>query len=191
MGSVIGKLALITLVLCSVRLWAQEEEPSDTRRSNSNLGWPISAPLNPMAKFANVGTGVVYGVGYNFSRRHAVIGEFMWNWLHPAIGSADGVGNLSGPSNLYVFSGNYRFELRGKAIGTYLIGGGGWYLRHSDLNQTLMSSSSSAFGANGGVGFTVRVGNAPWRMYIESRYHYAPTKNVNTQLIVTTIGIRY
>jgi hypothetical protein len=78
MGSVIGKLALISLLLCSVPLWAREEGPGDTRESNSNLGWPITAPLNPMAKFARVGTGVIYWVGYNFSGRHAVIGEFMW-----------------------------------------------------------------------------------------------------------------
>ena len=189
MGSVVGKLLLVSVLLCSMALCAQQENETDnSRRSDAHLGWPMSAPLNPTAKFAQVGTGVVYGVGYNFSRRHAVIGEFMWDWLNPRINGLAGVGNGSASSNLYVFRGNYRFELRGKAIGTYLIGGGGWYVRHSSLN---MSSSSGAFGANGGVGFTVRVGDAPWRMYVESRYHYAPTKNVNTQLIVTTIGIRY
>jgi hypothetical protein len=58
-------------------------------------------------------------------------------------------------------------------------------------DQTLRSSSSSAFGANGGIGFTVRVGDAPWRVYVESRYHYAPTHRINTQLVITTVGIRY
>jgi hypothetical protein len=44
---------------------------------------------------------------------------------------------------------------------------------------------------NGGVGFTIRVGEAPYRFYVESRYHYAPTKNINTQLVAVTVGFRY
>jgi hypothetical protein len=188
MGLLVGKLLLVTALLCSVPLWAQQEnQPSDSRKSNAHLGWPISVPLNPMANFTHVGTGVSYGVGYNFSRRHAVIGEFLWDWLNPRVSNVAGTGNLKGSNNLYVLSGNYRFELRGKALGTYLIAGCGWYLRDSSQSNTY----SSAFGVNGGAGFTVRVADAPWRMYFESRYHYAPTKNVDTQLIVTTIGIRY
>jgi hypothetical protein len=56
---------------------------------------------------------------------------------------------------------------------------------------TVASSGSTAFGANAGIGFTIRVGEAPYRVYVESRYHHAPTKNVNTQLIAITVGIRY
>ena len=221
MKSPVTTLLLISLLLSSVTMWAQDEEPNDNRKSNGNLGLPISVPLNPMGQFAQLGTGVIYGAGYNFTRRHAVIGEFMWDWLHPSVSALTGVANLNGHSNLYVLTGNYRFELRGKALGTYLIAGGGWYMRHSSLsttvvtgnsitctptwlwwgatctsglvdsNQTLKSSSSSAFGANGGIGFTVRVGDAPWRVYVESRYHYAPTRHINTQLVTTTVGIRY
>jgi hypothetical protein len=220
MKSAVSKLLLVSLLLTSI-MWAQEEQPNDTRKSNAHLGLPISVPLNPMAQFAKPGTGLIYGVGYNFTKRHAVIGEFMWDWLHPSASALAGVANLNGHSNLYVLTGNYRFERRGKALGTYLIAGGGWYMRHSSLsttvvtgnavtctpawlwwgatctsglvtaNQTLKSSSSSAFGANGGIGFTVRVGDAPWRVYVESRYHYAPTRPINTQLVITTIGIRY
>jgi hypothetical protein len=124
MGSIAGKLLLTSLLLCSVRLWAQEEGSDDNRKSNSHLGWPISVPLNPTAKFADAGTGVTYGVGYNFSRRHAIVGEFMWDWLNTGVSSPRGFGNVNGGSNLYVFSGNYRFELRGKTIGAYLIAGG-------------------------------------------------------------------
>jgi hypothetical protein len=81
MTSVVGKLLLVSVLLCSLPLWAQQgNESGDGRKSNAHLGWPISAPLGPMGKFANAGTGIVYGVGYNFSRRHAVIGEFIWDW---------------------------------------------------------------------------------------------------------------
>jgi len=44
---------------------------------------------------------------------------------------------------------------------------------------------------NGGAGLTFRVGAAPYRVFVESRYHFAPTKNVTTQLVTVTWGIRY
>lgn len=218
--NVAATIVLLSLLFSCLAVWAQEEA-DDNRLSNGHLGLPISVPLNPVGQFSRAGIGVTYGAGYNFTRRHAVIGEFMLDWLHPSVSGLPGVGAADGHSNLYTLTGNYRYELRGKTLGTYFIAGGGWYFRHSSLTtstvtgssvtctrewlwwgatcssgvvtneQTLRSSSSSAFGLNGGIGFTVRVGDAPWRMYVESRYHYAPTRYVNTQLVITTIGIRY
>jgi hypothetical protein len=185
MGSIAGKLLLTSLLLCSVRFWAQEEGSDDNRKSNSHLGWPISVPLNPTAKFADAGTGVTYGVGYNFSRRHAIVGEFMWDWLNTGVSSPRGLVMSMEAATFMSLAETIASSYVGKTIGAYLIAGGGWHLRDSSPTTT------SALGANGGVGFTVRVGAAPWRMYIESRYHYAPTKNINTQLVITTIGIRY
>jgi len=217
----LATLLISVTLLTSALLWAQSEEANDNRRSNGHLGLPISIPLNPMGHFAMAGTGVTYGAGYNFTRRHAVIGEFMWDWLHPNVSSLPGVSSVNGHSNLYTLTANYRFELRGRSLGAYFLAGGGWYLRHSSLTvtnitgssitctsdwlwwgatcssgvvtneHTLRSSSASAFGGNGGVGFTVRVGDAPWRVYVESRYHYATTRFANTQLVITTVGIRY
>jgi hypothetical protein len=37
----------------------------------------------------------------------------------------------------------------------------------------------------------MRVGEAPYRLYTEARYHYAPTKSMNTQYIAVTVGIRF
>lgn len=128
---------------------------------------------------------------------------------------------LRGNTDLYALTGNYRFELHGRVFGTYFIGGGGWYFRNTWLskevssgsgnictpvwrwfgysctsgmvnpNQPPVVSSSNSLGANAGVGFTARVGEAPYRVYTEARYHYAPTKNMSAQIIVVTLGIRY
>ena len=226
-SSVRRLLALGLLLVSASAIRAQEEVENDDPKFNTNLGLPISAPLNPMAQFAGAGTGVIYGAGYNFARRHAVVGEFMWDWLNPGGGALTPIraalqlNDISGHSNLYSLTANYRFELRGRALGIYFIGGGGWYVRKSSLtkvvvtsntvtctpvwlwwgaacssgvvtaNQTLLSSSSSALGGNAGIGFTARVGDAPYRMYVETRYHYANTRTINTQLIVATVGIRY
>lgn len=129
--------------------------------------------------------------------------------------------DLHGHGNLYAITANYRFEMRGHSLGTYFIAGGGLYYRNANLSQqvvtgtattctpewlfwgftctsgtvssdqTLASASSAAFGANGGIGFTVKVGEPRYRLYLEARYHFAPTSRLNTQIIPITMGIRF
>lgn len=129
--------------------------------------------------------------------------------------------SIAGHGNLYAITGNYRFQFQHKRLGAYLIRGGGWYYRTIGLSQSVTSGSnvpcapawlwwgftcssgmvtpnqtpggydSAVLGGNAGVGFTVKVGEPSYRFYIEPRYHYAPTKNVTTQLLEVTLGIRY
>lgn len=212
----------LALLVCST-LHAQDEP----EKINANMGFSVNVPLNPTAQFSSIGWGVDLGTGYNFTDHHSFIGEFVYNWLslsgsalQPIREAAQNNG-ISGNSNLYAITGNYRYQLQGKTLGAYVIGGGGWYYRTVALsqsvtsgtgtvctpawlfygftcvsgtvtaNQTIKSYNSSAIGGNVGVGFTYKVGEPSYRAYIESRYHYAPTKNVNTQLIDITVGIRY
>ena len=197
----------------------------DYSRINSHLGLIASVPLHPTANYVHTGWGLHGGVGYNLSRHHAAIGEFMWNKLNATDGAIRPLRALSsgvdGHSNLYVLTGNYRYESRGKVVGTYFIGGGGLYYRITNLsqrvtsgaatpcapswrwwgfncssgivepNQSVGSASSTALGGNAGLGFTLRVGEEPYRLYLESRYHYAPNRNVSTQLVTVSFGIRY
>jgi len=202
-------IGITFLAIAHCIVYAQDEGDDDPK-GNVNWGLPISAPLNPTAQFVNLGLGTTAGFGYNFTRRHAVIGEVMWNHLFPTNGALNPLrAALQNP------------ELRGRAIGTYLIGGGGWYYRNAHLsqkvttgsnitcnptwlwwgfscesgsvtaNQTIGSSGSHSIGVNGGFGFTARVGEAPYRVYVESRYHYAPGRGISTQLVIVTVGIRY
>ena len=220
-------LIVVISALATLGVAAGQDKSDDNARFNSNLGFNISAPLSPMGRFAGAGAGMTYGAGYNFSRRHSVMGEFMWDWLNPGSSTLTPIqialraNNISAHSNLYALTANYRFELRGHAVGTYFIVGTGWYLRRSSLtkltvtgtnitctpvwlwwgatcnsgvvtaNQTIASVRPSALGANVGIGFTARVGDAPYRVYVETRYHYAPTKNINTQLITITLGFSW
>jgi hypothetical protein len=194
---------------------------------NSNLAMVVNVPVASTAQVVGIGWGGVGGVGYNFNQHSAVIGEFLWNRVWAAGGALQPLevvsqsSNLRGNTDLFALTGDYRYEMRGRLLGTYLIGGGGWYFRNTWLssrvtsgtgtvctpawlwwgftctsgivtaNQTVGSRSSNALGLNAGVGFTVRVGEAPYRLYTEARYHYAPTKNINTQFIAVTLGIRY
>jgi hypothetical protein len=217
------------LILCSWiplvcnTLHAQEE----SEKINTNLGAALTLPVGPTGQVVKTRWGLTAGAGYNFNEHHSVIGEFMWNPLYPSDGGLRPIrvalqdNSISGHSNLFAVTGNYRFQLQGKKFGAYLIGGGGWYYRTAGLskqvtsgtsisctpswlwwgftctsgtvtsNQTITSFNSSSLGGNAGVGFTIKVADPSYRVYIEPRYHYAPTKNLATQLIELTVGIRY
>jgi hypothetical protein len=195
---------------------------------NSSVAMVLNMPVSQTAQVAGTGWGATGGVGYNFNQRNAVFGEFLWNRMYPSGGvlqplqtGSSQASSLSGNSNLYGLTGNYRYELRRSLLGSYLIGGGGWYFRKNWLsrdvisgpatictpawlwwgftcvsgmvtaNQRVATSSTNAWGVNGGIGFTVRVGEAPYRLYAEARYHYVPTKNVSTQFVAVSVGVRY
>jgi hypothetical protein len=195
------------------------------QKFSSGVGTFSSAPLGPLSRYAKVALGANYDAGYNLSKHHAIVGEFMWNLLDPSDGALQPIreltqtNNVSGHSNLFALTADYKYELSGRLLGTYLIGGGGWYIRTASIStakpvealapcqpivlwwgytcasptttELTASSNSSAFGGSVGIGFTVRVGERPYRWYIESRYHYAPTKDIKTQLITLGIGFRY
>jgi hypothetical protein len=220
--NILVKTSVALLVCCP--LYAQDD---DSDKINTNMGAAVSFPMSPTSGVVKTSWGLTAGVGYNFSTHHSLIGEFMWSALYPSraslepIRAASNDNSINGHSNLYAFTGNYRYELQGKVLGTYFIGGGGWYFRTLGFskaatsvtntpctapwlwwgftcsggmvipNQVRGSYNSSAFGGNVGVGFTVKVGDPNYRIYIEPRYHYAPTKNVTTQLLEVTVGIRY
>jgi Outer membrane protein beta-barrel domain len=223
----LGSIIVLMIVLAPLPSLHAQNDCGDECKVNTNLGIVVNFPVGETGQVAKTGWGALGGVGYNFNKRHALIGEFMWNKvyaLNEALAPLQATlpsGTLFGSTDLFTLSGNYRFELRGRLLGTYLIGGSGWYYRNASLskaitsgtgtsctpgwlwwgftctsgtvnaNQTLTVSSSSTWGANGGAGFTVRVGGAPYRLYTEARYHYAPTKGINTQFVLVTFGIRY
>jgi hypothetical protein len=141
--------------------------------------------------------------------------------ISPLRAAAVQLAGFNATTDLFALTGNYRFELRGKTFGGYAIVGGGWYHRNTNLSravvsgtattctpvwlwwgftcssgvvvsdQTILDSSSSAWGGNGGLGLTVRVGDAPYRLYVESRYHYVPFERINARFMTVTFGVRY
>ncbi|HEX8815875.1 MAG TPA: outer membrane beta-barrel protein [Terriglobales bacterium] len=215
--------ALSFVVLACILSHSQDQG----KEINSNLGAAVSLPVSTTSDFVKVSWGISGGAGYNFSEHHAIVGEFMWSALYPSDSGLqpirEGLQNnsVTGHSNLYALTANYRYELRHKTLGTYIIGGGGWYYRTMGFTgpvtspagiactpswlwwgfkcssgtvvpgQSLGGYTSSVFGGNVGVGFTKQVADPGYRLYIEPRYHYAPTKNGSTQLVEITFGIRY
>jgi hypothetical protein len=76
-------LLWMCVVVLPSSVHAQFEPGDDDPGFTDNLGMTISLPLRPISQFATAGLGLDLGVGYNFDRRNALIGEFMWNWLYP------------------------------------------------------------------------------------------------------------
>jgi hypothetical protein len=220
-------IMILMVALTPLQLLHAQDNCGDECRLNDNVAMILNVPVNSTAEVVSTGWGMVGGIGHNFSPRQAVIGEFLWNRVYPSSGSLQPLQTashstaLSGNADIFTVTGNYRYELRGRLLGAYLIGGGGWYLRNTTLSkaitvgpgticttawlwwgftctagtvtasQTVASSNSNAVGANAGMGLTVRVGEAPYRLYTEARYNYAPTRNINTQFITLAVGIRY
>lgn len=220
-------ILFLAIALALSQPFLAQAQCGDECKVNTNLAMVISVPVSQTEQVAGIGWGTAVGVGYNLNKQNALIGEFMWNRIPNASGSlqplqaASPSVKLTGNTDFFTLTGNYRFELRGRLLGTYLIGGGGWYLRNTSLSakvtagantpcapvwlwwgfscssgtvtasQSLQSSNSNALGANLGIGFTVRVGQSPYRLYSEARYHYMPNKNINTQFVAATLGLRY
>jgi hypothetical protein len=226
------RASLPLLVLLVLTAWGRpllaQGDPNFTEDSklNSNLGAVAIVPLNPTAKYVNVGWGLLLGGGYNFTKRNGLVFEFMWDRLYPTYGvlapirQAAANNSIDGHANLYTVTANYRYELRGKKLGVYVIGGGGWFHRNASLSQSIQTTttactpiwlwwgysctsgsvtstnklqiaSSDAMGVNGGVGLTLKMGEPRYRVYFESRYYYAPSDTINTELIPITVGIRF
>ena len=115
----------------------------------------------------------------------------------------------------------YRIDrIKRSAFGVYAIAGGGWYYRHISVDQNFVvppatpclpiyfwwgygcstagvvsaqvfSKGSSSGGVNGGVGFTLRLGDRGWKFYMESRYNYGFSDFIHTAFVPVTLGIRY
>jgi hypothetical protein len=221
---VLGAALLMAAWLQPLHAQSNEEEEEEEHKINSNLGLVVNVPVTSTSDIIHTGWGIDLGVGNNFDRRNAFIGEFMWNRVYansselaPLSAVLSGAGNLDGDSDLFVLSGNYRYELRGRLAGAYVIGGGGWYHRANNLSQqvttgvgitcnptwlwwgfscsngtvTANQTTASSWGFNAGFGTTVRIGDPPYRLYFESRYHYAPASPVNIHFLQVTIGVRY
>jgi len=220
-------LLLIAALAAASRPCARAQDEATDSRLNTNLGMGVSVPLNPTARLVGSSVNVVVGAGYNFNRHSSFVGQFMWNGL-PAnkdalrpIWVVAKARDISGSSNLFALTANYRLQKQGHVFGAYAIGGGGLYYRRASLSrevvvgtgtvcsptwlywgftcvsgvvsqdQTLISAGSSAFGGNGGAGFTIRINDEGYKFYVESRYHYAPTKNLSTQLMTVTLGFAW
>lgn len=175
----------ICAVVWVLPLRAQTYESSPFRKLNSNAAFTVSAPLSPTANYTAAAWGVAYGVGYNFSKRHSVLAEVMWNNLSPTsealapIREALQSNDIHGRGNLVALTANYRLGFEGKVYGTYLIAGAGMYYREASLSQHVeVGESVTCTPAWLWWGFTCESGSVTSHQTLASSSSKAPGGNV-------------
>jgi Outer membrane protein beta-barrel domain len=213
--------ALVWLLGCA--LVPLQADDSELQLFNFNVGGGLSVPLNPTARYLGVNGNAGAGAGANFNRHNSIEGDFMWSGLSPTLNLVQAIDRPRGSVNLYSVTGNYRFHIDSLAdspFGIYIIGGGGWYYRHTDINRnyvvppltvcqpiynwwgfacdsggvvqtTITSHATSAGGLDVGVGFTIKLPSPGWKFFMESRYNYAWSNFIPTTLVPVTFGFRF
>jgi hypothetical protein len=214
--------AFVWLLGCAL-LFPLQAQNSELQLLNYNVGGGLSVPLNPTARYLGVNGNAGTGIGANFNKHNSIEGDFMWNGLSPTRDLVQAIDRPTGSVNLYNVTGNYRFHIDSLAespFGVYIVGGGGWYYRHTDINRnyvvppvavcqpiynfwgfacdgsglvqtTIASHGTSAGGVDVGVGFTVKLPSPGWKFFIESRYNYAWSNFIPTTFVPVTVGFRF
>ena len=199
--------------LLSMRGWSQNY--------NFNIGSGPGFPLGPTNSFGNISYNFVTGGGVNVTTHAKLTAEFMFHGIPVQKKIVDQLGLSDVKGRFYALTANLLIGTpigHGKAI--YVIGGGGWYRRTLEAKQTIFqagtvcspywswwgeecvngifatdvtvgSRTSSAPGFNIGGGLTHQLGESPAHIYVELRYHLAYTRNVHTELLPLTCGIRF
>jgi hypothetical protein len=161
-----------------------DDEENDDPRGNINVGTTGALGLNPTAPFANSAWGLTVGAGYNFTRTHGTVGEFMWTHLfatNEARAAARVLAQnpaLDGAGNLFAFTGNYRYEHRGTDFGAYFIGGGGLYIRQVYFSERVTAPAGvSCAKVWSWWGFSCASGTLPGGQIVQTTTEMAPGVN--------------
>jgi hypothetical protein len=220
MSRIISRLIAMLGTVFFFPLYAQDE----LQMFNFNVGGGLSVPLNPTGRYFGVNGTAGAGAGANFNGYNSLEGDFLWSGLSPNVRLIHPINNPTGNVNVYSVSGDYRFHvdrLAGSAFGFYLIGGGGWYYRHTSIDKnyvvspltacqpiynwwgytcngggyvqsvTIASRGSSTGGVDAGVGFTIKLPSPGWTFFVESRYRYAWSNFIPTTFVPVTMGFRF
>jgi hypothetical protein len=195
-------------------------QPANAQGYNFNIGGGPGFPLSRTGDFAGTSYNFVAGAGPNLSAHVKFVGEFMFHGLPVRQSVVHQLGLPSAKGRFYSFTGNIMVGTGSTQKSAYLIGGGGWYRRTVEAQQTsytagevcapawvwwnvqcvngifpatvtIGSHSSNAGGFNIGGGLTFAVGGSGAHLYTEVRYHHAFTDGVETTVLPLTFGVRW
>lgn len=214
------RLALICAILAglSAVLPAQTQNNNDPQHHLTfNFGGGVTPTVGDISQRLNTGWNMVGGAGWNFTDHFTVDGEFQYNGL----GLDDSVlrefNVPDGNAHVWSFTVNPILRIHPeKRLGGYVIGGVGLYHRLIQFTRPTVAQqlvfdpffgfffpvlvpadvnlgtfTSNAFGINAGGGVTFKLPNSDAKIYLESRYHWANTRNTPVQIVPVTVGIRW
>ena len=206
------KLTVLLSVLClgSLPVCAQFS------RFTGFVGAGVTAPVNPIASRLNLGWNASGGAGINFNHHFGVMLDFTFNEMginSTSLLQAQAPGGSvrtwgftldpivhvtqEGPVDVYVTGGGGIYkrtvEYTQPAIGTTTVFDPwfGFYPAAFTTNEVIGSFGQYKGGINGGAGVSVHLRNTKAKLFAEARYHHIFTRNVPTDIIPVTFGVRW
>jgi len=93
-------IMILMIALTPLQLLHAQDNCGDECKLNDNVAMILNVPVNSTAEVVSIGWGTVAGIGYNFNRRQALIGEFLWNRVYASSGPLDRCKRLCNPAIL-------------------------------------------------------------------------------------------
>jgi len=198
-----------------VAAWSQE-----TGRWTANIGGGMSFPVGQTSDFAHLGGNFVAGGGIRIVPNQSLLLQYDAFDLPINDAPKQLLAPLDPKSTVYSVTLNYRVEFGTSHLRPYVIGGGGWYRRSSNLSTAsagaeiacssallwlgyaceagfadttavVRASTSNVFGYNGGAGVSYPVFRGSTRFFVEARYHSAPHNGVATRSTLLDFGLSW
>jgi hypothetical protein len=184
------------------------------KRLAVEAGGGFTAPLGNSNRDLTYGWNFRGGLGYNFTKRFTVLGEYEFdrNGIPQAI--LQEVGTPGGNVHTWSLTLDPQWKYKtGGNWGGYVIGGGGFYRQLTSFTEPVLAQgyycnyfycypyyyetdavvshySSNQGGLNIGTGFTFGNWNQA-KFYAEARYEWLNTPGRSTQIIPVTFGVRW
>ena len=180
------------------------------------VGGGFTNPINPIGSRLDTGWNVAAGVGVNANHHFGLMLDFMFNDMPINQRFLNQVQAPDGSVRVWGFTLDPVVHLTQEGpVDFYVTGGGGIYHRTVEYTQPVIQQGvffdpwfgfyPAAFGTNqiigsfgqykgginGGAGMSFKLGNSNIKAFAEARYHHIFTRNVATDLIPVTFGIRW
>jgi hypothetical protein len=180
------------------------------------VGGGFTNPINPIGARLDTGWNISAGAGVNADHHFGLMLDFMFNDMPINQTFLNQVQAPDGRVRVWGFTLDPIVHLTQEGpVDFYVTGGGGIYHRTVEYTQPVVQQGvffdpwfgfyPAAFGSNqiigsfgqykgginGGAGMSFKLGNSNVKAFAEARYHHIFTRNVATDMIPVTFGIRW
>jgi len=180
------------------------------------IGGGFTPPINPIGSRLDTGWNISAGAGVNASHHLGLMLDFMFNDMAINRTFLAQANAPDGTVRIWGFTLDPVFHVTQEGpVDFYVTGGGGIYHRTVEYTQPALTTGlffdpwfgfyPAAFttnqiigsfgqykgGLNAGLGFSVKLGSSKVKVFAEARYHHIFTRNVGTDIIPVTFGLRW
>jgi hypothetical protein len=180
------------------------------------VGGGFTTPINPIGSRLDNGWNISAGAGVNATHHVGVMLDFLYNENGINSTFLNQVQAPNGTVRVWGFTLDPIIHVTQEGpVDFYVTGGGGIYHRTVEYTQPVLAQGTffdpwfgfypAAFGTNqiigsygqykggvdGGVGMSFKLGSSNVKAFAEARYHHIYTRNVGTDIIPVTFGLRW